>query len=257
MLDVHPPHHSTNTWQDFFIHIATIVVGLLIAIGLEQTVEYLHHRQQIKETREALQLEREDNRKRLARYCSSYQWETAALNNNMLVLTYLEQHPGSPQEKLPGVLYWGMARTTFAHAAWDSAQQTGILSLMPQHEVLADESFYRALEDVSNTNDEQWHAMNAASAFTFKDPDPSHLSPARLADVVDLTQKVMTDHFQQGNFMDRLHFIDPNFAPGPSEDELNQFHHRNTTAQPYNSGLADAHALTMQRLYAAGYPRPH
>jgi hypothetical protein len=44
MLDVHPPHEAAHTWKDFFIHIATIVVGLLIAIGLEQTVEFFHHR---------------------------------------------------------------------------------------------------------------------------------------------------------------------------------------------------------------------
>lgn len=44
MLDVHPPHHPTHTWKDFFVHLATIVVGLLIAVGLEQTVESLHHR---------------------------------------------------------------------------------------------------------------------------------------------------------------------------------------------------------------------
>ena len=46
MLDVHPPHHAANTWRDFLIHIATIVVGLLIAIGLEQSVEALHHHHQ-------------------------------------------------------------------------------------------------------------------------------------------------------------------------------------------------------------------
>jgi hypothetical protein len=42
MIDVHPPHQATHTWRDFFIHIATISVGLLIAIGLEQSVEALH-----------------------------------------------------------------------------------------------------------------------------------------------------------------------------------------------------------------------
>jgi hypothetical protein len=46
MLDVHPPHTPTHTWRDFLIHIATIIVGLLIAVGLEQTVEWLHHRHQ-------------------------------------------------------------------------------------------------------------------------------------------------------------------------------------------------------------------
>ena len=43
MLDVHVPHKTDHTWTDFFIHIATIIIGLIIAIGLEQTVEAVHH----------------------------------------------------------------------------------------------------------------------------------------------------------------------------------------------------------------------
>jgi hypothetical protein len=39
MLDVHPAHHAASSWKEFLIHIATIVLGLLIAIALEQTVE--------------------------------------------------------------------------------------------------------------------------------------------------------------------------------------------------------------------------
>ena len=49
MLEVHPPHQAPHTWKDFFIQIATITIGLLIAIGLEQTVEYFHHRYQARE----------------------------------------------------------------------------------------------------------------------------------------------------------------------------------------------------------------
>jgi hypothetical protein len=43
MLDVHAPHAVVHTWKDFLIHIATITIGLLIAIALEQCVERLHH----------------------------------------------------------------------------------------------------------------------------------------------------------------------------------------------------------------------
>ena len=60
MLEVHPPEHTPHTWRDFFIHIATIVIGLLIAVGLEQTVEALHHRHQ---RQELLQSLLEDTRK--------------------------------------------------------------------------------------------------------------------------------------------------------------------------------------------------
>ena len=57
MLDVHPPHNTPHTWRDFFIHIATIAVGLLIAVGLEQTVEAIHHQHQRTELRETLDRE--------------------------------------------------------------------------------------------------------------------------------------------------------------------------------------------------------
>jgi cold shock CspA family protein len=57
MLDVHAPHENVHTWKDFFIHITTITIGLLIAIALEQTVEYLHHRHQAKEMADNLRAE--------------------------------------------------------------------------------------------------------------------------------------------------------------------------------------------------------
>jgi hypothetical protein len=63
MLDVHAPHETVHTWKDFFIHIATITLGLLIAIGLEQTIEYLHHRRQLQEARHELSAELTDNRR--------------------------------------------------------------------------------------------------------------------------------------------------------------------------------------------------
>jgi hypothetical protein len=57
MLDVHAPHGAVHTWKDFFIHLGTIAIGLLIAIGLEQSVEALHHHRQAREM--ALKLHRE------------------------------------------------------------------------------------------------------------------------------------------------------------------------------------------------------
>jgi hypothetical protein len=46
VLDVHPPHAAVHTWKDFFIHLATITIGLLIALSLEQSVVWAHHLRQ-------------------------------------------------------------------------------------------------------------------------------------------------------------------------------------------------------------------
>jgi hypothetical protein len=42
VLDVHPPHEPVHGWRDFFVHPATITIGLLIALSLEGCVEWRH-----------------------------------------------------------------------------------------------------------------------------------------------------------------------------------------------------------------------
>jgi hypothetical protein len=43
MREVHPMHEPPLTWSGFFVHIATIVVGLFIAVCIDKTVEAIHH----------------------------------------------------------------------------------------------------------------------------------------------------------------------------------------------------------------------
>ena len=79
MLDVHPSHHAASSLKEFLIHIATIVIGLLIAVGLEQVVEFGHHRRELAQVRRELNDEREANRKALAQETMHRRWETVQL----------------------------------------------------------------------------------------------------------------------------------------------------------------------------------
>jgi hypothetical protein len=74
-MDVHAPHAPLHTWKDFWIHLGTITIGLLIAIGLEQSVEALHHVHQ----RHALEADlREEARKNLILMDIDYKYFDAA-----------------------------------------------------------------------------------------------------------------------------------------------------------------------------------
>jgi hypothetical protein len=83
VLDIHVPQ-ATHTWKDFFIHLGTITVGLLIAIGLEQGVEKLHHLEQGHRLEEDLQQEAILNRDRIA-------FDEAALDGEMAWLLRLRR----------------------------------------------------------------------------------------------------------------------------------------------------------------------
>jgi hypothetical protein len=61
VIEVHAPHGGVHTWKDFWIHLGTITLGLLIAISLEQSVEYFHQLHQRHQLEADLQAEGAEN----------------------------------------------------------------------------------------------------------------------------------------------------------------------------------------------------
>ena len=131
MLDVHPPHSPTHTWKDFFIHIATIVIGLLIAIGLEQTVEAIHHRHELQKAREELREEVQTNRRVNAKQLEYVHQVQAELNADMTLLIAHRTNDGPLT--VPLQFDWEFRRSP--SAAWDTNKQSGSLNLMPHPEL--------------------------------------------------------------------------------------------------------------------------
>ena len=220
MLDVHPAHHAANSWRDFFVHIATIVLGLCIAVGLEQSVEYIHHRRQVAEAREALRVEREGNRKAFAVNDLSFRLQTAALQNNLRVFTFLQQHPGTPEEKLPGVPSWITGYEIQAESAWKNAQQNNVIALMPQSEAEQDAELYNLVEETGTLAGNSAAATTRASKYGLVDPNPSHMSPAQVAEEINLIRDALESNYVWGLFLINFHESFPDFTPAPTRDEL-------------------------------------
>jgi hypothetical protein len=248
MLDIHAPYEVVHTWKGFFIHIATIVIGLLIAIGLEQTVEVLHHRHQVAEAREALRLELDQNRRAYADRISEFHRQTAALLNNINVLRYVQQHSDARQESLPGILVWHAVRGDFTESAWKTAQQSNVTALMPQDEVRRYTLTYDRIEQVAKSFDVIWPAIVQARLYSIFDSDPTHLTPAQLAEEIMYTKSVLVQHFAAAAALVQLNRADRSFTPALTKDELNEIMHVSDAEQ--DPKLAAAIAITNRRLPA-------
>jgi hypothetical protein len=144
MLDVHAPHQPVHTWKDFFIHIATIAIGLLIAIGLEQTVEYLHHRHQLREARNQLSVELDGNRAVLRKNIDSIKTLQDELDRDMVVIREYQ----SSNTTMSGKLNYSHTVFRPRDAAWLSVKQNGVLALMPYDEIEGHNYFYELLGDI-------------------------------------------------------------------------------------------------------------
>jgi hypothetical protein len=142
MLDVHPAHHAANSWRDFFVHIATIVLGLLIAIGLEQTVELLHHRHQRQQLQEDLRSEAAQNLQIIDRDLKMQNlepWFQQAMTAASAPGSYVGAGkiritlPASPC--LPGSV--GTAEYRYfapSQAVWTAAKENGTVAFLPPPE---------------------------------------------------------------------------------------------------------------------------
>jgi hypothetical protein len=248
MLDVHVPHHALKGWRDFLIHLATITVGLLIALGLEAGVEAWHHHRQLEETRQALAREQDVNLQRFAHNVHSFRYDAAVYANNLLVLHFLAEHPGTKPELLPGVLVWDISHARMESSAWQAAQQTGITSRMPQEEVMRAAAQYAFFDRIDKAHEEEGDTLTEALAYNFHDPDPTHLTPAQISAEIALTEHLLSRHLRYGYLLQNLSEQYPVFRPSPTTKEMEELLHLPELRQ--HREFAIAQNLTNKRIEA-------
>jgi hypothetical protein len=131
MLDVHPPHAPTHTWKDFFLHIATITVGLLIAVGLEQVVEAIHHANERRDLVVELRDEAAANLITLHRdidfLLTESEWDAAAIAG----LKHAPSQDGMVRVQLPEHAAFGH-NTPPNRSAWTLSNGNGKAALLPE-----------------------------------------------------------------------------------------------------------------------------
>ncbi len=93
MLEVHPPNEPVHGWRDFFVHLFTITIGLLIALGLEGCVEMWHHRHLVHEAETSLQIEIKANAKELQGALDDVRKEQKFLQEDIAVMNTIIANP--------------------------------------------------------------------------------------------------------------------------------------------------------------------
>ena len=92
-LDVHAPHHPIGGWKDFLIHLVTISIGLLIAVGIEGCVELHREHKLVREARETMREEIQHNSDEMRGAVVKLDQQAATLKKNIEVLTRIQENP--------------------------------------------------------------------------------------------------------------------------------------------------------------------
>jgi len=125
-MDVHPPHEPIRSWRDFLLHLATITIGLLIAVALESGVEELHYHHIVSDARANLRREIIENHTIYGQNLRSLQADQQRLAHNIDQLRDIRA--GKPPEHID--MHWSFDWSSFVDSAWQSARDIGAISHM-------------------------------------------------------------------------------------------------------------------------------
>jgi hypothetical protein len=199
MIDVHPPHAPVHTWRDFLIHMSAICLGLLIAIGLEQSVEWVHHRHQRHQLEEDLRAEMQMNNEFLSR---DYDYLVAtrdwAANQAQTIQAAIATHTTSHLAYQPPPRNFDLYVLP-NDSVWQHASESGITALLPREEAQSYTLLYRFRARLFDTYKQLFDAHYAVMAIGLKfsaghnpQPDFSRMTPAQLDEFSSALSKEAT-----------------------------------------------------------------
>jgi type II secretory pathway pseudopilin PulG len=199
MIDIHPPQHAPMTRRDFFTHLGIVILGILIAIGLEQTVEWVHQRHQRHQLEEDLHAEMQMNIEFLSR---DYDYLVAtrdwAANQAQTIQSAIGSHTTS------SLVYQPPPRNFDLYvlpndSVWQHASESGTAALLPREEAQSYTLLYRFRARFFDTYKQLFDAHYAVIAMGLKfsaghnpRPDLSRMNPVQLDEFSSALSKEAT-----------------------------------------------------------------
>lgn len=174
-VEIHKPKPVHN-WREFLTELGTIVLGICIAISLEQFVEYLHWHSEVQIARPALTeeiavIDKFYTRRLLIAPCMDRRLdEDAARIRAIETGGKVTSRTFNITESAPGAL--------LSDAEWQSERSSQTLTHFPRAELALMSSFYAQMIDVREWMFEEERSWSALAVLS---DDPDHLGPADLA----------------------------------------------------------------------------
>jgi hypothetical protein len=193
VIDVHPPTEPVHGWRDFFIHLITITIGLVIALSLEGWVEWMHHRHLVHEAEVSLQTEIKSNARDLQGVLDDVRKEQEFLKQDVAVMKKII---ADPKKKNSDDLTINFRIRTFADVSWETAKSTGALSYMPYERAQEYSDIYNAQNeiDVAEHQAVRDTVLSVAPFLnsTKGDPNPTGEEAVKIKDRLEVLQGQLT-----------------------------------------------------------------
>jgi len=172
-MDIHKPK-PVHSWREFLSEISVIVVGVLIALAMEQAVEWAHWRQEVSHGREHLREEIAfDERTYVHRVDVA-----ACVKSNLTDLKGVisDLRAGKPVDPIKA--FKSPGNGPVRHEIWNSLNQAQVLVHFPKDELQRYSQFYQYIQDDEYFMDRESRAWRQLHLL---EGDPRQLSHADIS----------------------------------------------------------------------------
>ena len=152
-MDLHVPEGPARSIKDFLIHIVIVIIGILIALGLEQLVEAHNHHRIAEQAVEGFKRELADDAKAMEEVMQEMSKLRAEIRAEIVNL-----ESQTPRE----IHYPGFTYNVISTASWDTAVATRALADLPYDEAHAYADAYgtfRLFEEIERKELASWQEM--------------------------------------------------------------------------------------------------
>jgi len=130
MLDIHPPH-AIHSVKQFALQLLTITVGILIALTLEGTLQWVHHRQLVHEAEANLTIEIRENQAELAKGTQDLHASEQELEEIVALVHALQKNRNTPVKDI----HFDWTLDELHATSWNTAGATGAIAHMDYSKV--------------------------------------------------------------------------------------------------------------------------
>jgi hypothetical protein len=165
MGEIQPAQRVAHHWRDFFVQIAAIAIGLLLALGLDRAAGYFHERHQLAQARRDLKLEIGQNHRIWAENVVEVQRIKEELATDLNIIQALQAH-STPTGKLD----YSVGFYAITDGTWQAVRQNGSLSLMPNDELQSYAWFHGVLTSIMDAMHTLESAIKIGEALAGRAP---------------------------------------------------------------------------------------
>lgn len=187
-MEIHHPEKPIHNKKDFIIHMLTVVLGILIALGFEAVVQWGHHRALVREAKANLATEIALNSKALNDGLPEIMSRKQKLQQ---ILDFLQQ---MEKGKSPhGSFSFGWSGFDLYATAWKTAETSGAMAYMSYDDLKDYTELYDLQQIFASFQTDAFHAnADLSSLPIIMRQDPRKVPPVILGQMEAAVAKCIT-----------------------------------------------------------------